>query len=70
MHMKRPEDRQTPGRKRVYEEPVRFTVVMPAALLEAIETNVDGTSKNRKVVNALLEYAQSKNFPQTQQITV
>lgn len=62
--MKRPEERQTPGRKAIYENPVRYTIVLPEAILTALEaSDTPGTSRNQKLVNALSSYLQERGFP-------
>ena len=59
--MKRPEDREKPGRKNIYERPTSISLFIPAPLLERIQAaQLDGVnSRNAKLVT-LLEQAVSQ----------
>lgn len=62
--MKRPEERRTPGRKALYDKPVRSSFIIPQAILDALEqSDVPGSTRNQKLVNALAEALQVRGFP-------
>ena len=56
--MKRPEERLTPGRKRIYEEGKSMSIYVPQPLLDRIAKVelLDASSRNAKIVQ-LLEIA-------------
>ena len=62
--MKAPEYRLKPGRKNIYEEPVRLSVFIPKAVLDALEeSDFEGKSRNQKIVAALEAVLAERGFP-------
>lgn len=59
--MKRPEDRETPGRKRVYERPTTISLFIPEAHLERVAAlDIPGAKSRNAKLLALIEQALSE----------
>jgi len=63
MQMKHPLEREKPGRKNIYVDPVRVSVFIPRDLLDLLEqSKLDGSSRNQKLVSALRSALRTEGY--------